>query len=222
MSGEFGESERAAARAILATVAAAADEVGRLDGAAGDGDLGVTVATGCAALLASLEELEAEGEIAITAALRRFGMVLAEAVPSTSGTLYATGLLAAAREPVDDESASATSEGAVRVRAALAAIEKRGRATVGQKTMLDALVPAVEALEAAQGGASPSLAAALQEAADAAAAGAEATRDLVPSIGRASWLPERSRGNVDAGAHLVAVVLAAWAGALGANEDAAG
>jgi dihydroxyacetone kinase len=84
-------------------------------------------------------------------------------------------------------------------------VQQRGKAQMGDKTMLDALGPAVTSLQESAG-AGIGLQQALAGAAAAAAAGAESTRHMRARVGRAGWLADRSEGNVDAGAHLVALI----------------
>lgn len=189
------------------------DELGRLDAAAGDGDLGVTMtaAAAGAAALAACGELDGKspGE-----ALRALGLELARCAPSTSGTLFARGLLQASREAGTRTGDPPVVLAAALVQAGIDGIERAGKAQAGDRTMLDALVPLSEALQgAAQRGEPPAAAAA--GAAQAATAGAEATRLMAAKIGRASWIPERAMGNVDAGARAVAVIAAAVARAIG-------
>ncbi|HEU5421576.1 MAG TPA: DAK2 domain-containing protein, partial [Streptosporangiaceae bacterium] len=172
-------------------------------------------------------------------ALRALGMELARVAPSTSGTLFARGLLQASRAAAAGTGAvsaagsgvsggaGSSAEGeagaeagpsqialaATLVLAAIEGIQKAGKAQPGDRTMLDALVPATQALqEAAARGDSPQAAAAA--AAQAAREGAEATKDLEPKVGRASWIAERAMGNVDAGARAIAVIATAVAAAL--------
>jgi dihydroxyacetone kinase len=121
------------------------------------------------------------------------------------GTLVARAFLAAAKEDVEGNGVVAA---AAWLDAGRRAIEKNGGATVGQKSMLDALAPAIAALGV---NSDASMTQALEAAADAAEAGAEATKQMEPVVGRASWLADRSRGNVDAGAWLVAFVFRSWA-----------
>jgi len=193
-------------RSVAAAVVAARDELNRLDGVAGDGDLGITM--GAAAEAATEAVNRSEGD-APDVLLRRLGLAIAAKAPSTGGTLLASALLGAARvAPEEDESVVAGI--ARRVRAAQLAIEARGGAKVGDKSMLDALVPAVEALDRDARAEEP-LHEALAHAAAAAQDGAWATKGLTPRVGRAGWLVERSIGSEDAGAHLVALVFAAAA-----------
>lgn len=193
---------------VAADMAACHDELNRLDAAAGDGDLGNTVVMAARAVQAAVEESRDADAAAL---LRRCGTEVATGAPSTSGTLTARGMLGAARAL----GAASGDEPAVKLlhigfAAALTAIETAGKAAPGDKTMIDALAPAVEALaEHAEAGSDPQEA--LSAAAAAAQTGAEQTRDMTPQAGRARWLAERSQGAEDAGAHLVALVLASAA-----------
>jgi dihydroxyacetone kinase-like protein len=190
---------------VAEDVAAAQAELNQLDGVAGDGDLGLTMSTGARALIAIAPELET---LDLASALRRCGTELARKAPSTSGTLLATALLRAAGAVAGD------SPPATLLAAALAAsqtgIEQRGKASVGDKTLLDALAPAHDAAQAAAD-AGLDLCEALRATAHAAAEGADATKSMRARVGRAGWLAERSEGHEDAGAHLVALLLASAA-----------
>jgi len=191
--------------AVANDVVAAQSELNRLDGIAGDGDLGATMAAGAAALIAALPEIN---DLDLAAALRRCGTELARKAPSTSGTLIATACLRAGGAAATDAAApeaSATAIAARLVDAGLAGIQQRGKAHVGDKTMLDALDPAAAALREAAAQHAP-LPAALASAAHAARTGADATRDMRARVGRAGWLADRSEGNVDAGAYLIALM----------------
>jgi dihydroxyacetone kinase len=188
---------------VATDMAARHDELNRLDAAAGDGDLGNTVAIAAQAVRTAVY---ASDDASPAALLRRCGADVATAAPSTTGTLTARGLLGAARA-VD----TAGDEPPVRLlylgfAAALAAIQAAGKAAPGDKTMIDALAPAVVALsEHAE--AAAQLADALAAAAAAARLGAEQTKVMTAKAGRARWLAERSHGAEDAGARFVALVL---------------
>ncbi len=191
-------------RDVAADLVAVRDELNRLDGFAGDGDLGITVAAGASAIAAIQSEL---GSLPHGALLRRIGTELARHAPSTGGTLLATAFLAAARE--SDRASEARQEptllAARLLDAAQVAIEKRGKAAPGDKTMLDAIAPASCALrEAADAGIAFPVA--LARAAECAKRGAAATADMEPRHGRAAWLSERSAGREDAGAVAVAIM----------------
>jgi dihydroxyacetone kinase-like protein len=197
---------------VLGTVAASlkdrADELNRLDAAAGDGDLGLTVTAAGEAVNALLPALEGKG---VSDVLNACGVAISKEAPSTSGTLLATGLMGAARAAGQTASTGAT-ELAELLDASQAAIAKRGKAEPGWKTMLDALVPAAQAA-ASSAQAGGSLGDALDAAAAAADRGSQATRSMVPRIGRAGWLAERSAGHEDAGARMVAIILSSAADA---------
>jgi dihydroxyacetone kinase len=197
--------------AIVNGVAAHRDELNRLDGVAGDGDLGLTAATAAAALRELVATPEF-GDLAEGDAIRRCGRELASKAPSTGGTLLAFALMAAGKAEVDLD-APPVRRAAGYLRAAADTLAARGNVKAGDRTMLDALLPAVEALEQAAGaGASP--AAAAQSAANAAEAGSRATTSMAPTVGRAAWLADRARDHEDAGARLVAMAVAAAAGAV--------
>jgi dihydroxyacetone kinase-like protein len=194
---------RAAAEAVLERAA----ELNRLDAQAGDGDLGITMSAASQAVIELLPDQDGQPPAEV---LRTCGAALAREAPSTCGTLVATGLLRAARAAAEELDADAVAR---LLEAARAGIAERGKAELGQKTMLDALAPAAAAAAgaAAEGAGGARL---LAAAAAAAEAGAASTVSMVPRHGRAGWLAERSAGHEDAGARLVAIVLAAAASSL--------
>jgi phosphoenolpyruvate---glycerone phosphotransferase subunit DhaL len=198
---------------VAASLKAGAEELNRLDAAAGDGDLGVTVTTAAGAVTRLLPEI---GEMTLPEVLNTCGVAIAKEAPSTSGTLLATGLMGASRAAAQSTSSGA-SELAELLSAAHAAIAKRGKAEQGWKTMLDALAPAAAAAanSSQEGG---SLTEALDAAAMAADKGAQATCDMVPRLGRASWLADRSAGHEDAGARMVAIILGSAAEAVHSSK----
>jgi phosphoenolpyruvate---glycerone phosphotransferase subunit DhaL len=199
-----------------------------LDAAIGDGDHGYNLARGFAAIAA---DLAADGYagLATAAALRRAGATITGTVGGASGALYGRALLRAG-DALDRAGAPADPAGphvahaARAIEAATQAIAALGRSVPGQKTMLDALVPASLVLvrRAADEARNPSsaqsteLARAVAEAAAAAEAGAAATAPLLAMRGRASYLGERSRGHIDPGATSAALLLRALADAAGA------
>ncbi len=177
-----------------------------LDRAIGDGDHGENMDRGFKAVVAKLDE----GGIAdVQGVLKVVASTLMSKVGGAAGPLYGTAFLRAAKAcdgDVDSNGVVALIEGA------LDGIVSRGKATTGEKTMVDAWTPALEAAKAAAGeGASP--AATLRAAADAAAKGAEATIPLQATKGRASYLGERSIGHQDPGATSTAYILGAAADA---------
>jgi dihydroxyacetone kinase-like protein len=194
---------------VAASLKDSEDELNRLDAAAGDGDLGLTVTAVGEAVNALLPALKGKG---LSDVLNACGVAISKEAPSTSGTLLATGLMGAARA-ASQSSSSGAAELAELLDASQAAIAKRGKAEPGWKTMLDALVPAAQAA-ASSAQAGGSLSEALDAAAAAADLGAQATRSMVPRMGRAGWLAERSAGHEDAGARMVAIILSSAADAL--------
>ena len=125
-------------------------------------------------------------------------MTLVSTVGGAAGPLYGTLFLELGKAAADRTTLTAA-EWAEVVGAGVAGVQMRGKAEPGDKTMVDALLPAAEALRAAAGS-DASLAEALSAAADAAEAGMRATTPLVARKGRASYLGERSAGHQDPGA----------------------
>lgn len=173
--------------------AEARDELTSLDAAAGDGDLGVTVASGAMAVADALEGLPA-GSTA-DKFFAAAGAAFARGNPSSFAALGGAGLLAAARE-VDGVSALDRKNAVEALDAAADRIAARGRAAVGERTVLDALVPSSQALRDAPAGLSQGLAAMVEAARE----GAESTKSMTPIRGRAAWVGERARGVPDGGA----------------------
>ena len=197
---------------FAATIAENKDYLTRLDSAIGDADHGINMNRG---MKAALERLEASPPDDIGAALKTVGMAMVSKVGGASGPLYGTFFLQLAGPLAGKESAT-LEEWAGAVRAAVSGVTARGKAELGDKTMLDALVPAVEALEAAAGEGAD-LGDGLTRAADAAAQGMEATIPLVARKGRASYLGERSAGHQDPGATSSHLLMRTAADTLAAN-----
>lgn len=185
------------------------DELTALDSAIGDGDHGVNMARGLTAVVAALD---AEPPDTPSALFKKVGMTLISKVGGASGPLYGTAFLrmAAAADAVLDGPRFAKV-----LRSGLDGVIARGKASPGDKTMVDALTPAVEALEAAFA-AGADLPDAFRAAAEAADHGREATIPLVARKGRASYLGERSAGHPDPGATSVTLLMRAAATTLGA------
>jgi dihydroxyacetone kinase len=192
--------------AVATELLGARDELNRLDGVAGDGDLGLTVTNACRALIALAPGL---AELTEAEAIRRCGSELARKAPSTGGTLLAFALMAAAKAPVAED-ATATRRAAAYIDAAASTIALRGNVSVGDRTMLDALRPAADALAGAAAN-DADIPAAVAAAASAADQGARATASMAAKVGRAGWLADRAAGHEDAGARLVALAFAAAA-----------
>lgn len=195
----------------------ARDELNLLDSVAGDGDLGVTMGrTG----MAIKNVIADHSESAATDILKRCGMAIARDAPSTAGTLVGTGFLraSAAIAEHDGGALSIVEQVERALRAAEKGIAERGKASLGDRTMLDALHPAVEKLAEIRD-ARGSLDLAVAEAAVAAAEGAERTKTMEPRKGRAAWLSERAAGYVDAGARVIVIGFASAARALHRAEQ---
>jgi phosphoenolpyruvate---glycerone phosphotransferase subunit DhaL len=186
-------------------------ELNTLDREIGDGDHGENMDRGLRAAVTALDGLP--GDAKPNAALRSVAMTLISTVGGASGPLYGTAFLKAA-EPVGDADAIDGAALVAMLAAARDGIVSRGKAEVGDKTMIDAWTPAVDAARAAQESGADE-AAVLAAAADAAEKGAAATEPLVARKGRASYLGERSAGHRDPGAQSTALLLRAAVEAAG-------
>jgi dihydroxyacetone kinase-like protein len=192
------------AQKLAADLEAAYETITGLDAEVGDGDLGVTCRLGMKAALDLIPTLR---QAPFHESLLKAGMAFNSAGASTFGALVATGAMRAAkyvREQNTETLDLAAVAGALR--AAAEGIQQRGKAARGDKTLLDSLWPAIEALEMAHNE-RKTLAGALAEAAAAAEAGAEATRPLRSKFGRAAWMQDRTVGVKDAGATVMALVV---------------
>jgi phosphoenolpyruvate---glycerone phosphotransferase subunit DhaL len=175
----------------LELVAKNEDELRDLDSAIGDGDLGITVSRGALAArktIAALPDEATPSEI-----LRAAANAIASANPSSFAALVATGLLAASRSVTGSATFSADDVASM-AHEAIVAITKRGKAELGDKTVLDALVPSIAALEASTSDG------ALEAMIAAARKGIDDTAGGTSRKGRAAWLGERTIGHPDPGA----------------------
>ena len=180
--------------AAVETVRDKAEELTGLDQAIGDGDHGINMKRGFDAVADIRDELAG---LALPAALQKLGMTLVMKVGGASGPLYGSLFMAMGKAlpagPADlGDVAAMMAEG-------VDAVKKRGKSGVGEKTMLDVLDPVAQALSDACAAppALPELLASLRAAAD---QGLEATREMLATKGRASYLGERSVGYLDPGA----------------------
>ena len=194
---------------VLDTLIASADELNRLDAAAGDGDLGVTLTLGSRAVKKMLPDLAAQD---IGTVIARSGMAFNTAASSTFGALFAIGAMRAGKEAKGAESLDLGLLARM-VRAAEQGIEEKGKAQRGDKTLLDALGPAADALEAAAAQ-EASLGEAVAAAVAAARSGVDATRGMTAKSGRAAWIAERSTGEQDPGATVILRMFEAFGDAL--------
>ena len=182
------------------------DELRDLDAAIGDGDLGITVADGAAAIV---RELPAHTTFSPAVVLQQTAGAFAAANPSTFAALVASGLLAAAREIGADEEIDRA--GALRLlTAAIERIQQRGHAEIGDKTILDSMGPSLKALQQAP----PDNHQALCNMIQSAEGGVKLTTDVISMRGRAAWVGDRSICHPDAGAtayqRLLEALRAAW------------
>ena len=191
----------------------------QLDQAIGDGDHGINMDRGFSAIVAMLDAQPASNGLAsgqaVGGILKQAGQTLIKTVGGASGPLYGTAFLRAsavyARAEIPSEAVTVAA-----MKAAAEGIGSLGRSTTGEKTMLDALVPAVNAAQAALD-AGEDERAILGAARDAADAGAQATIPMQATKGRASYLGERSIGHQDPGATSAALIIGALADTLAAE-----
>lgn len=172
-----------------------------LDSAAGDGDFGMSVAKGFKVLKAEWKDLDSTN---IGTFLKSCGMIITEHCGGASGPIWGSAFMAAGKNSAGKLEMD-MQEFAELMQSAVDGIQKRGGAKLGDKTLLDALIPATESLK--QSAVSRlSFRDALAAGAAAAAAGAEKTRDYVASKGRASYVGERSISFPDAGAMALGII----------------
>ena len=192
-----------------ADVAEQRDYLVDLDRAIGDGDHGENMDRGFKAAVEALEQAQ-PGSVAEV--LKTVAKTLMSTVGGAAGPLYGTAFLRASKA-AGDGNLDGAGVAAV-IAGALDGIQARGKATTGEKTMVDAWTPALEAARAAaESGSDP--AAVLEAAATAAEAGAAATEPLRATKGRASYLGERSIGHLDPGAVSTSLILRAAVRAAG-------
>ena len=197
-----------------ADIAEQRDYLVDLDRAIGDGDHGENMDRGFKAAVEALEQAQ-PGSVAEV--LKTVAKTLMSTVGGAAGPLYGTAFLRASKAAGDGDLDGAGV--AAVIAGALDGIQARGKATTGEKTMVDAWTPALEAARAAaESGSDP--AAVLEAAATAAEAGAAATEPLRATKGRASYLGERSIGHLDPGAVSTSLILRAAVRAAG-EADAA-
>src|SRR6218665_2550204 len=185
------------------------DWLTELDSAIGDADHGANMARGMGAVA---EKLSAGAIVTADDLLKPVGMTLVSSVGGASGPLYGTfflrmGMTAGAATALDGTALAAA------LRAGLEGIVARGKPEAGDKTMFDAMSPAVDALDAALA-AGDSVVQGTRAAAAAAAAGRAATLPLVARKGRASYLGERSAGHIDPGAASTTILFETLADAI--------
>jgi dihydroxyacetone kinase-like protein len=198
-------------KAFAAVVAEQKEYLTSLDSAIGDADHGINIDRGMRAAVAKLDGLAGDD---IGGLLKTVGMTLVSTVGGAGGPLYGTLFLQLGTATADKRELEAA-DWAAALEAAVAGVQMRGKAEPGDKTMIDALVPARDAFKAALAEGA-SFEEALRRSADAAEEGMVATIPLVARKGRASYLGERSAGHQDPGATsshlLVRTAAETWTG----------
>ncbi|MBR7058097.1 MAG: dihydroxyacetone kinase subunit L [Stomatobaculum sp.] len=198
--------------AILKNIIAAIDENAQfltdLDAAIGDNDHGINMARGFKKVDADLPGLAGKD---IGAILKKVGMDLVSTVGGSSGPLYGTAFMKAGAKAAGKNEIS-LDDFIVMMDEAIGGVQLRGKAVKGEKTMLDAMIPAQEAMKAAAAGGADA-AAVLKAGVKAAEEGVEYTKTIIATKGRASYLGERSIGHQDPGATSFTVILQAIAAA---------
>jgi dihydroxyacetone kinase-like protein len=184
-----------------------------LDSAIGDADHGANMARGMTAVMEKIGATSAPGTV--DELFKSVGMTLVTSVGGASGPLYGTfflrfGMTSGAVTSLDSATLGTS------LRAGLDGVVARGKAEIGDKTMFDAMSPALDAYDAAVAGGSDAAAAA-SAAFEAAKTGRDATEALVARKGRASYLGERSAGHLDPGATSTALLFEALAASLSAG-----
>ncbi|MCW0982738.1 dihydroxyacetone kinase subunit DhaL [Agrobacterium sp. BT-220-3] len=194
-----GARLRQVAEDVAKALIAAEQQLTDLDSVTGDGDLGTSMKRGAEAVLA----LPAQAFADVSSGLSAMGDAMRKAIGGSSGPFYATGLMRAARHLAGSDAPTAK-ELAEAFVAAVEAVSELGGAKPGDRTMVDALHPAAATFRdrLAEG---QSVEVAWGEAVAAGEAGAEATKDMTPRLGRASYLGERAKGHADGGAVAVMV-----------------
>ena len=172
-----------------------------LDSVAGDGDFGMSLAKGFKQVKADWAELDTDD---IGAFLKSCGMIITEYCGGASGPIWGSAFRGMGKY-ADGKAELSLQEFGELLQSAIDAIQKRGGAKLGDKTLLDALIPATEAIKAAASE-GKTLNDAFNLSAQAAVAGAEATKLIVATKGRASYVGERSVNFPDAGATAIGVI----------------
>jgi dihydroxyacetone kinase-like protein len=200
-------------KTMAKTIVDNADYFAQLDSIVGDGDFGYSLRNGWEVVQADYDSWDRPNAGAV---LKKIGLTLSSKVGGVSGPMWGTAFLRAGVTAGDQE---LTPDLVIAMlRAAIEGVMARGGASLGDKTLLDALSPATDSLEASfkdPATAQDHGVAAVQQAADVAVKAAEDTMGMLAMRGRAAYTGERSRDSVDAGATAIGVILqavaAAWA-----------
>lgn len=191
--------------AIKATLDNHADEVAALDQAIGDGDHLINLQRGLNAVIAEVDSLDA---LDLAAAFSKIGIKLMSTMGGASGSLFGSMFVAMGKtakdKPVDFANMVAA------FTAGVESVKARGKAYIGEKTMLDTLIPAVASLQKSIDD-NQSLEQSLNNMKQAAETGMLSTKEMLATKGRSSFLGERARGHIDAGARTSQLMLCAIA-----------
>jgi len=210
-------------KTMATTIVDNAEYFAQLDSIVGDGDFGFSLRNGFEVVVADYDSFDRSS---IGTMLKKIGIVISGKVGGVSGPIWGTAFLRAGAA-AGDKTELTPEDLIAMLRAAITGIMARGGASLGEKTLLDALVPATDSLEAAIS--DPAFqgdhgVAAIQRAADVAVKAAEETKSMLAMRGRAAYTGERSIGSVDAGATAIGVILQAiakaWAEKHGKGETA--
>lgn len=201
MSASSFEQVEYVVRTIAQTAVDNEKEFGDLDAVVGDGDFGYSLARGFEIVLQDWDTYDRKD---IGTFLKKIAVVITSRIGGTSGPIWGTAFLRAGGVAAGKSELTGTDVVAM-LRAAAEGISARGKAVLGEKTLLDALIPATDTIEAAVGR-GETTAEIVRLTADTTAQAAEATKQLQAMRGRASYTGERSIGSVDAGAMALAVI----------------
>jgi dihydroxyacetone kinase-like protein len=193
-------------RVMSETIVANETYFGDLDSVVGDGDFGYSMARGFELVIEGWDDFDRTD---IATFLKKVAVVITSRVGGTSGPIWGTAFLRAASGAAGADAVDGA-QVVVMLRSAVEGMKARGQAELGDKTLLDALVPAIDVIEE-QTAAGSSPAKTVAAAAIAAREAAETTRALQARRGRAAYSGERSVGTLDPGAVAVAVILEALA-----------
>lgn len=195
-------------RTMTRTIIDNAEYFAHLDSIVGDGDFGYSLRNGFEVVDSDYDTFDRSS---VGALLKKIGFVISGKVGGVSGPIWGTAFLRAG-VAAGDKTQLAPEDVIAMLRAAIGGIMQRGNSSVGDKTLLDALVPATDSLEASFADAATAAdhgVAAVQKAADVAVKAAEDTQSMQAMRGRAAYTGERSIGSVDAGATAIGVILQA-------------
>lgn len=185
-----------------------------LDAVVGDGDFGYSLARGFGKLMEGWDAMEYAD---VGGLLKKTAMTLSSRIGGTSGPIWGTAFLRAGSALADKPDPSGEDVVAA-LRASIEGIKQRGNSDLGDKTLLDSLIPAVDTLEQELSAGKPATEA-IKAAAATARAAAEATKPMLAKRGRASYTGERSQDSVDAGAMGVAVIFESVSKAWSPSSD---